>query len=157
MNTNKIPKILKNCDGIITVSEFSKLDISKEFNFPLNKIFVTHLAAEEIYKPINRAYCKKFIKEKELDKFTKLLLVETSTFGVRYQKLKRVMLERKFEKIETKYGNIQIKLGYLNGELIKVTPEYEDCKIIAKKENLPLIKVFNEINCIISEKFFFNC
>ena len=81
-------------------------------------------------------------KEKELDKFTKLLLVETSTFGVR------------FEKIETKYGNIQIKLGYLNGELIKVTPEYEDCKIIAKKENLPLIKVFNEINCIISEKFF---
>ena len=60
----KIPKILKNCDGIITVSEFSKLDISKEFNFPLNKIFVTHLAAEEIYKPINRAYCKKFIKEK---------------------------------------------------------------------------------------------
>ena len=84
-------------------------------------------------------------------------IVETSTFGVRYQKLKRVMLERKFEKIETKYGNIQIKLGYLNGELIKVTPEYEDCKIIAKKENLPLIKVFNEINCIISEKFFFNC
>ena len=70
-------------------------------------------------------------KEKDLDKFTKLLLVETSTFGVRYQKLKRVMLERKFEKIETKYGNIQIKLGYLNGELIKVTPEYEDCKIIA--------------------------
>lgn len=95
-------------------------------------------------------------KEKDLDKFTKLLLVETSTFGVRYQKLKRFMLERKFEKIETKYGNIQIKLGYLNGELIKVTPEYEDCKIIAKKENLPLIKVFNEINCIISEKFFFN-
>ncbi|MEI3234760.1 MAG: hypothetical protein V8S33_10265 [Intestinibacter bartlettii] len=40
---------------------------------------------------------------------------------------------------------------------MKVTPEYEDCKIIAKKENLPLIKVFNEINCIISEKFFFNC
>ena len=96
-------------------------------------------------------------KEKDLDKFTKLLLVETSTFGVRYQRLKKVMLERKFEKIETKYGNIQIKLGYLNGELIKVTPEYEDCKIIAKKKKLPLIKVFNEINCIISEKFFLNC
>ena len=40
-------------------------------------------------------------KEKDLDKFTKLLLVETSTFGVRYLKLKRVMLGRKFEKIET--------------------------------------------------------
>ena len=42
---NEIPKILDNCDGIITVSEFSKDDIAKEFNFPKNKIFVTPLAA----------------------------------------------------------------------------------------------------------------
>ena len=42
----EMPKILDNCDGIITVSEFSKLDI-----------------AEDIYRPIDRAYCKKFIKD----------------------------------------------------------------------------------------------
>ena len=30
----EMPKILDNCDGIITVSEFSKLDIAEEFNFP---------------------------------------------------------------------------------------------------------------------------
>ena len=36
---NEIPKILDNCDGIITVSEFSKQDIAKGFNFPLDKIF----------------------------------------------------------------------------------------------------------------------
>ena len=57
----EMPKILDNCDGIITVSEFSKLDIAEEFNFPKEKIFVTHLAAEDIYRPIERAYCKKFI------------------------------------------------------------------------------------------------
>ena len=61
---NEIPKILDNCDGIITVSEFSKDDIAKEFNFPKNKIFVTPLAAEDIYKPICRSYCKSFIKKK---------------------------------------------------------------------------------------------
>lgn len=93
-------------------------------------------------------------KDDELDKFTTLLLLETSTFGVRYQKLQRAMLDRKFQKLKTKYGEIQIKLGYLNGKLIKVTPEYEDCKIIAEREKMPLIKVFNEINSIISEKFF---
>ena len=59
----EMPKILDNCDGIITVSEFSKLDIAEEFNFPKEKIFVTHLAAEDIYRPIDRAYCKKFIKD----------------------------------------------------------------------------------------------
>ena len=60
----EIPKILDNCDGIITVSEFSKLDIASEFNFPIEKIFVTPLAAEDIYKPINRVYCKNVIKDK---------------------------------------------------------------------------------------------
>ena len=94
--------------------------------------------------------------EDDLEKFTKMLLIETSTFGVRYNKLQRKMLDRKFEKISTKYGDIQIKLGYLNGKLIKVTPEYEHCKIIANRENIPLIKVFQEINYLISEKFFKN-
>lgn len=114
---------------------------------------------ESIFMKKNRPAYKLNVlcKEEDLEKFTKFLLVETSTFGVRYQKLQRSMLERKFEKIETKYGQVQIKLGYLNGKLIKVTPEYEDCKIIAHREKLPLIKVFNEINCTISEKFFFNC
>lgn len=60
----EIPKILDNCDGIITVSEFSKLDIASEFNFPIEKIFVTPLAAEDIYRPINRSYCKNIIKDK---------------------------------------------------------------------------------------------
>ncbi|WP_418222871.1 glycosyltransferase family 4 protein [Clostridium isatidis] len=60
---NEIPKILDNCDGIITVSEFSKQDIAKGFNFPLNKIFVTHLAAEDIYRPLNKKKCKEIIKK----------------------------------------------------------------------------------------------
>lgn len=60
----EIPKIVSLCDGIITVSNFSKYDIAKAFNYPLNKIHVTHLAAEDIYKPLNKTYCKKAIKAK---------------------------------------------------------------------------------------------
>ncbi len=111
---------------------------------------------ESIYMKKNRPAYKVTVlcNEEDLDKFTTLLLTDTSTFGVRYHKLERAMLDRKFEKINTKYGDIQIKLGYLNGKLIKVTPEYEDCKIMAKKEKMPLVKVFNEINSSIAEKFF---
>ena len=60
----ELPKMLKNCEGIITVSEFSKEDISKEFNFPKDKIYVTHLAAEDIYKPMNKFICKNLLKNK---------------------------------------------------------------------------------------------
>lgn len=60
----ELPKIIQDCDGIITVSDFSKEDIAKEFNFPKEKIYVTHLAAEEIYRPLSKNSCKKIIKEK---------------------------------------------------------------------------------------------
>jgi len=111
---------------------------------------------ESIFMKKNRPAYKVTIicNEEDIDKFTELLLVETSTFGVRYQKFNRSTLYRRFSKINTKYGDIQIKLGYLNGKLIKVTPEYEDCKIIAKKENISLNQIFNEINSIINENFF---
>ena len=114
---------------------------------------------ESIYMKKNRPAYKVTVlcNEDDLNKITKLLLVETSTFGVRYHKLERTTLDRKFEKITTQYGDIQIKLGYLNDKLIKVTPEYEDCKIIANKKKIPLIKVFEEINYLIGEKFFKNC
>ena len=111
---------------------------------------------ESIFMKKNRPAYKVTIicNEEDIDKFTELLLVETSTFGVRYKKLNRATLYRRFSKISTKYGDIQIKLGYLNGKLIKVTPEYEDCKIIAKKGKISLNQIFNEINSIINEKFF---
>lgn len=60
----EMPQIIENCDGIITVSEFSKEDISKEFNYPKEKIFVTPLAAEEIYKPLGKSNCQNILRKK---------------------------------------------------------------------------------------------
>lgn len=62
-NSN-IDHILKNCDGIITVSQFSKEDIARDFNFPKDKIYVTPLASEEIYKPLPKSVAAKIMKEK---------------------------------------------------------------------------------------------
>lgn len=61
---DELPNMLPQCEGIITVSEFSKKDISKEFNFPEEKIFVTPLAAEDIYKPMNKYICRDILKNK---------------------------------------------------------------------------------------------
>lgn len=61
--TEEMPKIISLCDGIITVSNFSKKDIIKSFNFPEDKIFVTHLASESIYRPLSKRVCKYFIEK----------------------------------------------------------------------------------------------
>lgn len=54
--------IISLCDGIITVSDFSKQDIIEAFNYPADKIFVTHLASDEIYRVIDKSESDNFMK-----------------------------------------------------------------------------------------------
>lgn len=116
---------------------------------------VLDIYTESIYMKKNRPATKLCIlcKEEDLNKFVDLIILQTSTFGIRYTKYNRVTLNRKFTEIDTKYGKITVKLGYYNGKLIRVTPEYEDCKNIAKNKNIPLNSLINNINYLINKKF----
>ena len=61
---------------------------------------------QSIYMKKNRPAIKLCIlcKEDDLNKFIDLMILQTSTFGIRYSKYNRVTLDRKFTKIETEYG-----------------------------------------------------
>lgn len=76
---------------------------------------------------------------------TQLLLQHTSTFGVRYKALDREILNREFISIETRYGLVRCKIGKLGQKNMKVVPEYEDCKRLAKEASIPIAEVFNEV------------
>ncbi len=78
------------------------------------------------------------------DRLIELLLTETTTFGVRLSSADRIKLRRDFVRVETQWGTIQAKRGYLNGTLIKTVPEYEDCKRLAEQNNIPLRQVYAE-------------
>lgn len=57
-----MPNIISNSSGILTVSEYSKKDILKFFSFyPEDKIFVTPLAANNNFKPLDKNDCKAYI------------------------------------------------------------------------------------------------
>lgn len=60
----EMPKIIDLADGIVTVSECSKRDIIRFFNIDENKIFVTPLAADNKYKPLNTLECCSYVKGK---------------------------------------------------------------------------------------------
>ena len=113
---------------------------------------------ESIFMKKNRPAYKISIltKKKDLSKFIKLLLTETSTFGVRYKEYNRAKLDRKFIEVDTIYGKVKVKLGYYNNKLIKLKPEYEQCKLISKTLNIELREVYNEINKSINEKININ-
>ena len=78
------------------------------------------------------------------DRLIELLLTETTTFGVRLSSANRVKLRRDFIQVETQWGTIQAKRGYLNDTLIKTVPEYEDCRRLAEQNKVPLRQIYAE-------------
>ena len=60
-----MPYIISQAVGIITVSEYSKRDILRFFpEVPEEKIFVTPLAANTSFRPMDKKLCRKYIKDK---------------------------------------------------------------------------------------------
>jgi pyridinium-3,5-bisthiocarboxylic acid mononucleotide nickel chelatase len=82
--------------------------------------------------------------ERSRDIMTQLLLQETSSFGVRYYKVGRTVLEREIKSVKTSYGPIKIKIGKLNGRTLQASPEYEDCKKTSKTNKVPVRKIYDE-------------
>lgn len=70
-----------------------------------------------------------------------LLLRETPTFGVRRTLMERSKLDRTETRVSTRYGEIRLKIGTLDGETLKASPEYEDCRAAAEKHGVALSRV----------------
>lgn len=84
-------------------------------------------------------------REKDAAKIREILFMETSTLGIRETTIRRHSLERNTQKVETPWGEVNIKIAHLpNGEL-KVAPEYEDCRRLAQQHDIALMNVYNSI------------
>jgi uncharacterized protein (DUF111 family) len=52
----------------------------------------------------------------------------------------RKILYREIYEVETEYGKARVKIAWRDG-FCTVQPEYEDCAILARSHNIPLIRV----------------
>lgn len=75
---------------------------------------------------------------------TQVLLQETSSFGLRYYKVGRTVLEREIISVKTTYGPIKIKIGKLDGKSLQASPEYEDCKKVSNTRKVSVKIVYDE-------------
>ena len=80
-----------------------------------------------------------------VDKVERLLLFETTTFGIRKYNVSKTMLKRIEYEVETIYGNIGIKAAIYRDKIIKYKAEYEDCRKAADKYQLPMIEIYDEV------------
>jgi len=86
------------------------------------------------------------VKEKNFEKIKNIVFSETTTIGFRFRKEKRITLERETKEINTKWGKVRVKVSFSGDKTYNISPEYEDCKKISKKYNIPLKQVLLEVN-----------
>jgi len=80
----------------------------------------------------------------KLNELSSLIFSETGTIGLRTQFHLRKKLSRKSEVVKTRYGNAKVKIIEY-GEKVHISPEFEDCRVLADKNNIPLREVYREV------------
>jgi hypothetical protein len=83
-------------------------------------------------------------REESRDEITGIIFDETTTAGIRISRMDRVMLDREIRIINTRYGEVDVKFLSSGGRVVTVSPEYEDCRRIAKAKGVPLKTVYDE-------------
>jgi hypothetical protein len=74
-----------------------------------------------------------------------LLLRETTTIGLRWRLENKMALAREFAEVETAWGKVRIKIArWPAGEAANASPEYEDCRNIAREHAVPLKLVMQD-------------
>jgi uncharacterized protein (TIGR00299 family) protein len=71
--------------------------------------------------------------EEKSSELARILLTQTTAFGVRMHRAQRLKLRREFQVRETPYGPVRIKLGFFGDELVQAVPEYESCREVAHR------------------------
>lgn len=79
----------------------------------------------------------------DADRFARELLLVTSTFGVRTTIYQRLKLKRSMRTLETRFGNVSIKDGFLDGKLVKSVPEFDDVVRLSREHGLPVSALYN--------------
>lgn len=85
-------------------------------------------------------------RQEMLDQLARLMLTETSAIGLRWHRADRIIMQRRIVGRETEFGPVRFKeVMDSNGELLRTSPEYEDCRRIARERKIPCREVMERL------------
>ncbi len=85
--------------------------------------------------------------EENITKLEQIIFSQTTTTGIRRQRMERTILPREIRKIQTEYGEVQIKICKLNSQL-RIYPEYESIIQICRQTKRSYYEIYNELQKI---------
>ncbi|PZR04625.1 MAG: nickel pincer cofactor biosynthesis protein LarC [Archangium gephyra] len=75
------------------------------------------------------------------DVLTNTLLTESTTLGVRESSVTRTALERRHDTVQTPWGEVRVKLGLRGEAVLNAAPEFDDCRGLAARHDVPVKQV----------------
>jgi len=88
-------------------------------------------------------------RPEEKESMENILFQETTTLGVRGHSVERRFLERRIRTVSTPFGPVRVKEALQAGKVIRVKPEFEDCRKLAETHGVPLGDIYRSIKGII--------
>jgi pyridinium-3,5-bisthiocarboxylic acid mononucleotide nickel chelatase len=79
--------------------------------------------------------------ESRVDNMFEILFRETTTLGVRIERVSRRKVKRESGTVSTPFGPVQVKVAFGNG-FERFSPEFEDCARIAREKGISLLSVY---------------
>ncbi len=146
----KSKQILEQCKNKLIVLETNIDDMNPQvYGHVMNKLFAAGAYDVWITPTImkkGRPACvlSVILQEFLLDDISSVIFTETSSLGVRYYFVDRKVLDRKSVKVELPYGRVHLKCGILDGKIVNVMPEFDDCSNISAITGLPIKKVWQD-------------
>lgn len=113
--------------------------VQKLFDNGALDVFFTHIQMKKNRPGVKLSVISSI---ENVDKLVDIIFTETSTFGVRFYETKRMKLTIEKRKVKTKHGEVTVKIGKRGNQIMTVSPEFEDCKKIADKKDIPLKEVY---------------
>ncbi len=83
--------------------------------------------------------------EEHLKDLMNLILTQSSSTGVRFNKVQRGVLHREIITVSTCFGQIKAKKIIDPGGSVRIVPEYEVCRRVAEEKKIPLQEVYTRV------------
>lgn len=80
----------------------------------------------------------------DVERMQNIIFAETTTLGIRSQRMERTFLPRRLQQVRTVWGTVRVKIATLPDGTERVSAEYEDCAKCAQDAGVPLQQVMAE-------------
>ncbi|MCE9608689.1 MAG: LarC family nickel insertion protein [Chthoniobacter sp.] len=133
---------------IVTRLETNLDDLSPEITGAVMEKLLAAGALDVWFTPIQMKKSRPAVQlsvlceEARAESLADIIFTETSAFGLRMEKIARLKLERRFETVTTKFGDISVKLGLKQGRIIQTAPEFASCLSASERTGQPLRAIY---------------